>query len=329
MLDKSKVSKNSISSEQWVELLLAILTNLREHDVVSVEALATQLNIDESKLRKQLDTLLYVGVPPFGGGDLLPIDFDEDGYLIMTGKMSAMDQPLRLTSVEAQALLLALRIAGFTADDLLVRKLSDAITADFDSATFEQLIHIGRTSHNSKHFQVAARALDEGLLLQGVYTNRKGESKNRVIEPCWLFAEGDHWYLHAHTKESGKPSELRNFRLEKFSELEVASEDLAYAGASHEPRPDSSTMPTALNVESLPYACRIRFANRDDFNPEDWFGAEVLDSSEDTNAIEISFPHSNNKWVASKVVAQLGKAEVVAPPELREEVRRTAAALLG
>jgi len=109
-------------SVERLEALFALLSNLKRYDVLSVEKLAAHLGVEPTALRHDIELLQYVGVPPLGGGDLLPLEIDEDGYLNVTGEMPGLDRPLRLSSEQTLALVLALQIAGYEPNDALIAK---------------------------------------------------------------------------------------------------------------------------------------------------------------------------------------------------------------
>ena len=317
-----------------VELLLAILSNLKRHDVVSLKELATQLDMSEAALADEVEALLFVGVPPFGGGDLLPLEFEKDedgggGFLCVTGDMPALDAPLRLTEDEARALVLALRIAGFEAGDPLVEKLTAGVTVGFDADTLGQMIHIASAGHNVDVFRVLSEALDAGRAVEIAYLNRRDEHSVRMLEPWTLFAESSEWYVSGYDR---RRAAVRNFRVGRIESARLCEERAGTvgAGAPAAGAADADATPAALDVDALPSNCRLRFHKPGAFRAAEWPGARIV--SQRGGMLEIDVPYGEPGWMAHKVMALHGQAEVRFPDEMRaalQEAARSALAALG
>ena len=307
-----------MNMQQKIELLLSILSNLKRHDVVSVADLAQQLNMEKADLRDQLENLLYVGVPPFGGGDLLPIELTADDMICITGDMPALSQPLRLSEEESQALALALRIAGFSYDDELVRKLTGAVTRDFDTSTLEQIMHISQASHNTAVFQVLSHALNKDQTVKIHHRNRLGENNTRTVDPHALYAEADAWYLGGFDHKS---QQRRSFRIDRIMNAElIQSSDSNNTGRTLSIRKfTTGETPSSIDVDQLPYSCRISFATANAFQVSEWPGAKVRPSTEDV--LEVDVPYANVNWIAHKVMTMHGQAEVLFPADVQEAVQ--------
>ncbi|MCL2655686.1 MAG: WYL domain-containing protein [Coriobacteriia bacterium] len=218
-------------SVQRLEALFALLGSLKRHDVIAIDGLAERLGTDPEALRHDLESLQYVGVPPFGGGDLLPLELDEDGYLEVTGELAALNRPLRLSYEQALALVLALEIAGYEPEDELVGKLSrvaggvgdagDAEGAGDASSSAPQLdvfelarmLRVTPAGHTPAIFEAVTQALTESRTLAIRYRRSDGAQTARTIEPWLLFAEGDQWYVTAFCHLRGR---AQNFRLSRI-----------------------------------------------------------------------------------------------------------------
>jgi proteasome accessory factor C len=307
-------------------MLLAILGNLKRYDVVAVEELAAQLGCDTDELRRDLDTLLYAGIPPFGGGDLLPLEWDDDGYLCVVGEMPALDAPIRLTADETCALVLALAVAGYQMSDALPAKLQSATAgAGFDAERLARSLYVVRAEHSPQHLARLAVALDANSALQMEYVNNRGECSRRVVRPLALFVEANRWYLSADDDRSG---EVRSFlvrNIRSIQEAAPAASDAPAAPAA--PAPAVAAVPVSLDLQALPHTARIRFQPAASFAPAEWPGARIVVRHADAVEVDVGYEHP--KWIARKVMALHGAAVVRFPDEVRACVVELARARLA
>jgi len=337
-MPSARASYNSPSTAR-LEALFALLSSLKRHDVIAIDKLAERLGADPGALRHDLELLQYVGEPPFGGGDLLPLELDEDGYLEVTGAMPALDRPLRLSSEQALALVLALEIAGYAEDDALVIKFSQAARDDDRRLDIAQLARQVRTQPAglaTAIFEAVTQALTQQSALAITYRRDDGAVSERVIEPYLLFVEGDLCYVTAFCHLRGR---VQNFRLDRIESAlladkrgsgSVLSAKASLKDVGHDapgaPLPGMTTAPTtpaALQSTGLPLA-RLRFADASLFVERAWPGARI--KGQHGNALEVDIPYAagSGAWFARHVAAGAGQITVLFPEEARAPVREYA-----
>jgi hypothetical protein len=84
------------------------------------------------------------------------------------------------------------------------------------------------------------------------------------------------------------------------------------------PLPDLDAMPRAV----------IRFASDGpDLTDREWPGSTFERAGDGT--VTASVPFAGTSWIARRVVARLGEAEVLSPPEVRAAVVETARGMLA
>lgn len=330
-LDASSVrgGNDSSLSVERLEALFALLGSLKRHDVIAIDKLAERLGVDSAALRRDLKSLQYVGVPPFGGGDLLPLELDEDGYLEVTGELPALDRPLRLSFEQALALVLALEIAGFAPDDALVSKLSHATDDDahhLDVFELARMLRVTPADPAPAIFEAVTQALTEGRSLTVKYRRSDGTQTARVIEPYLLFVEGDQWYVTAFCHLRGR---VQNFRLNRIESAELVDRitpgEILSPGESNipgdkVPDPLLPLSPHALDTAGLPLA-HLRFADAATFIARDWPGAQIKSQHGSVMEVDVPYTAGSGTWFARHVAAAAGKIEVLFPEEARDLVR--------
>lgn len=87
--------------------LLALVPYLLSRPGIAVSTAASDFGVSERQLRRDLELLWMCGLPGYGPGDLIDLSFDSDTVTVTYD--AGMRRPLRLTSSEATALLVALR----------------------------------------------------------------------------------------------------------------------------------------------------------------------------------------------------------------------------
>ena len=97
-------------SRQQVVRMLALVPYLQGHDGIPVNEVAEEFGVPPKQIRDDLRLLMYTGVGEYAG-EL--IDFDlgalEDDGMIYIRDADFMPRPLRITSSEGVALIVALR----------------------------------------------------------------------------------------------------------------------------------------------------------------------------------------------------------------------------
>lgn len=171
----------------------------------------------------------------------------------------------------------------------------------------------------------AALAIAERRRVRFAYRTVKGEVGERVVDPWGLVFRAGHWYLVGRDRDRG---EVRSFRLSRVSS------DLEHQGGA-DPPPDGFV--AADHVLAGPWGpSGTAGSARILFEPHvAWLaaasarGAETVGMADD-GRIEVVVPIADPSWGASWVLSFGPDAEVLSPPELREEtIRRLEAARAG
>ncbi len=108
--------------------LLSLVPYLIARPGIRVEEAAADFGISERQLRRDLELLWMCGLPGYGPGDLVDLSFSGD--TVSVTEDAGMRRPLRLTTAEATALLVALRTLAETpgvADTAAVRRATAKI----------------------------------------------------------------------------------------------------------------------------------------------------------------------------------------------------------
>jgi proteasome accessory factor C len=140
-----------------------------------------------------------------------------------------------------------------------------------------------------------------------------------VIEPWAMGVDRGAWYVSAWCRNAGGE---RVFRLDRIVAAEPTGERFAPPA---DPRPPVPAFPSAAELPKA--TVRFRREAGDDLSSREWPGALFRGRPEDDIVGEV--PYASPAWVARRVVARLGDAEVLTPAEVRDAVAALARESLG
>jgi proteasome accessory factor C len=298
------------SSADRAKRLIALLGRLREGTRVPLATLAAELDTTPAELATDLETLSVCGIAPYTPMELVPVLVD-DGIVEVWGAVPAMRGPVRLSPPEAGALAAALAAAGFSADDPLAAKLLAASSAGFDAEELARTLQTDAVRHDSAAFEALAAGIAAHEVLAIAY-QREGaaEPTLRRVEGLQLFSERGAWYLSAWCR---KARAYRTFRVDRVRGVEPTGETFDPAA-----RDSAALTGSALSTDGLPSA-RLRFSAGEEFSEREWPGGRVAEEAADGSLIA-EVPFAGTDWIARRVVARLGRVEVLEPAAVRDAV---------
>ena len=297
--------------------MLALLHRLGEGARMPLDDLAAEFGVGREELVRDLETLSICGVEPYDPLALVPLII-EDGEVRAFGELPALDLPVRLTAAEARALVTALETCGTPSDDPLVDKLMRAAAEDVSPEAFGRLVRAAAAPSGSlATYETAAAAVERGEKLRIDYWSAGREGRTtRVVRPHALGNDRGVWYLSACCENAGAE---RVFRLDRVRAMEPTGETFERPAAPKPPTP-------AFTGAGLPVA-EVLFTAEEEVSERDWPGATLEPQSDGSTLARI--PYSGSRWLARRIAARLGRARVLAPEALRDDVRALANGLLG
>ncbi|MRS11838.1 MAG: WYL domain-containing protein [Actinobacteria bacterium] len=296
--------------------LLALLPHLHKGDSIPLAELAHAVGCSVEEVAADLTTLTMCGIPPFTPFEMVDLDIDGDVVSVYMDP-PGLERPLKLTGAEARALNAALEVAGYASDSPLREKLRTVSSGAVSPEDLEHTVRAGAAPGGAAEtYAKLASAIEEREMLRvAYYTGSTGRISERILHPWALVQRMGIWYLVAWCETAGQE---RVFRLDRMRAIE-------HTGVFFEPpaevatavTPDAGTLQTA----------RIRF--RDGALLPDarhWPGVTLQTAPDGVSVADV--PFQSLGWIARRVVAYLGLAEVDSPSEVREAVRDLASSLL-
>jgi proteasome accessory factor C len=301
--------------------MLVIVPYLVQHPGTSLASAAGIFGVPREQLRRDLDLLFMSGLPPYGPGDLIDVDVDEDGG-VWISMADHFARPLRLTRPEALAVYLRatelLATPGIPDAPALasaLAKLRDALGPDTlgDAAGIEGAV----TGSAPAHLDALRAAAADHRRIRIDYTAAStGERGVREVEPEAVFASAGHWYVVAWDVAADGE---RLFRADRVSAVEETGDRFGPRGLEGAGRQLYTAGDQDLAVRLL-----LRPAAR--WVAEYYVTDDVVTRPDGT--VEATLPARQTGWIA-KLLLRLGPdADVLDPPELRAEISQIAAAAL-
>ncbi|MBX2896451.1 MAG: YafY family transcriptional regulator [Cyclobacteriaceae bacterium] len=200
-----------------VDRLMGILTFLQAHKYVMAEKLASRFDISVRTVYRDIKALDEIGIP---------VSFENNkGYFIMQGYFLP---PVSLTMHEANALILVNALANRFTDKTIAKNSHNAIQkirtvlrqSDKDiSEQLEARVRVLNSKPQSNHFlSDVQQAIVDQVILKIEYTDSKGQTTKREIEPIGIIYYTEQWHLIAWC---WKRHDYRDFIMSRINALSL------------------------------------------------------------------------------------------------------------
>ncbi len=294
--------------------MLVVVPYLVRHAGTSLEEAAALFGVEPSQLRRDLELLFMSGLPPYGPGDLIDVDIDEDGR-IWIGMADHFARPIRLTRQEALAVYLRATELAATPGMPEAPALDSALDKLRNSLGPETLGHAGGIEATGGgtgpiHLDTMRDAAATSMRVRiGYLAASTGERSERTIEPEAVFATLGRWYVVAWDVDS---DEERLFRIDRVTSATTTGEGFEPRGLQGAGRPLYTPGEGDVSVRLL-----LRREAR--WVAEYYVTSDVVERS--NGSIEATLPAKRLSWIA-RLLLRLGPAaEVLEPVGLRDDVR--------
>jgi len=302
--------------------LLALVPYLLAHPAVRVGAVAEVFGVSEKQLRADLDLLFVCGLPGHGPGDL--IDMTYEGDRVTLTNSAGVARPLRLSSEEALALVVALRalagVPGLGESDALDRALVKLEAAAGAAAGRSTSVQISLEAEAGVLSTVRDALERQRRLHLSYHVAARDETTERDVDPMRLLLVEGRTYLEAWCR---RVEDVRLFRLDRVLAAEVLD-------APAEPPPQAqprniteglfapSPTDAAVTIALSPAARWVA----------DYYPCEQLVETAG-GGLEATLRTPDTRWVRALALRLGADGQVIAPPELAEQVRAEARTALA
>lgn len=305
--------------------LLALVPWLLAHPGTPVGEVARVFGVSEKQVRSDLNLLWMCGLPGHTPGDLIDVSWVGDRVTLSNADTIA--RPLRLTSDEALALVVALRALadvpglhergeGPSPLDRVLAKLETAAGAAVEPAARVEV----RVEAEERHLPLVREAVARRRRLHLVYhVAARDETTERDVDPMRLLLVEGRWYLEAWCR---RVDGVRLFRLDRIVDARLLDEP---ADPPERARPRDLT---AGLYEPAPTDARVvlRLGPRARWVADYYPTESVADDGDD---LVVALRTPDTAWVRRLVLRLGGTARVLEPAGLAAEVDAAARAALS
>jgi proteasome accessory factor C len=301
--------------------MLVIVPYLVQHPGSEVSEVARLFDVPVDQLRRDLDLLFMSGLPPYGPGDLIEVDVDEDDR-IWISMAAHFARPLRLSRSEALALYLRgtelLGTAGLPDAPALASAL-DKLRTSLGPETLGDAEGI-ETADPGGPIEalepIRGSARDRRRVRVDYFAHSSGEWSSRVIDPEEVFVALGHWYVAAWDVTIDAE---RLFRVDRIRRVEPTGERFSARGLEGAGR--SLYTPAEEDV-----SVRLRLAPAARWIAE--YYATTDEHERADGSLDITLPSRTLGWVAKLLLRVGDDATVLEPPELTAQVAALARSTL-
>ncbi|HET9501693.1 MAG TPA: WYL domain-containing protein [Marmoricola sp.] len=314
-----------------VTRLLALAPYLQSRGGAQLSRVADDFGVSPQQILRDLKVLWMCGLPGLAPGDYIEIDFealaeDPDG-LVRIDNADFLSRPVRLSSSEAAALIVALRALRESAEEssreVIERTLAKLEEASATGGTHLEVHLPERAPDHEEHRRAVEQALQQDRQLAlAYYVPTRDETTERTVDPIALIRRDGHDYLDAWCHRADGRRLFRLSRIHAATVLDttrsapdVVPRDLDQA--LFEPGPDDP-------VARVRLAPALRWFV--DHHP-----VTAVRELED-GALEVELRFSDPMWLVRLALRLAPGLEVQHPPEVRmlvADTARSARALYG
>jgi proteasome accessory factor C len=301
--------------------LLSLVPYLLARPGIAIAEAAAELGTTERQLRRDLELLWMCGLPGYGPGDLVDLSFSGDTVTVTED--AGMRRPLRLSTAEATALLVALRtlrdVPGVVDTDAVARAIAKIEQAVGDAGRGGVAVEL--TAHEETATALVREALESGRALRIVYyTAGRDAVSRRTVDPMRLLLVEGRGYLEAWCRRA---EGVRLFRLDRVEDAAVLDEPAA-------PPPGAEPTDTSAGLFRPAEGQQVAVLALDasarwiaEYYPVD----EVVDTAD--GGARVVLRYADPGWLVRLVLGLGGGARVLEPAELADAVAERARAALG
>ena len=301
--------------------LLSMVPYFQANPRITRDKAAADLGVSHDQLDKDLTQLWLCGLPGYGPGEL--IDFDFTGDTVEVVFSAGVDRPLRLTSPEATAVLVALQALAE------IPGVVDPAAARSAIAKIEAAAGLAARAGTAGEGTAPAEGEAAAAVRRAVHTHRavaidyyaasRDALSHRIVDPIRVAVIGNHSYLEAWCREA---EAVRLFRFDRIDAADVLDEP-----AVPPPVAQADTDTSLFDADpSLP-TVTLRLAPSAAWM-FDYYPMRLVSQLPD-GASEVAMTYVSDEWLIRLLLGLGAEVQVLAPAPLAARVRDAAAAAVA
>lgn len=298
-----------------LERLLAITVLLTNRKRISSKELAEHFEVSVRTIYRDIEAIEQAGIPIISyqgsnGGFGIIENYKIDRQILTFDDMLSIMTALKgvnNTLADNQFTNTLEKIKGLIPknDWDTIMKRNNQIIIDFSPWGF--------TRNQKEKLNTIRKAISESRLLDFYYTNTKGESKQRQIEPMSISYKGNSWYLYGYCRIR---NDFRLFRISRMKNIKLTDEQFPpKEGILEEYHLEETRGNEVQKIDLV-----LRFKPFVRVRVEDSFDDESIQILEDGSLlVKVTFPE--DEWVYGMVLSYGDNVKVIEPQYLRDIIK--------
>jgi proteasome accessory factor C len=315
------------SAVAQVERLLNLVPYLRSHPGTTVGEVAEEFGVTQKQVAKDLNVLWFCGLPGGFADDLMEAHVAEGGAIHLENPAEQIVRPLRLSTREAVALLVALRalaqVPGLADRDALNRAIGKLDGVTGVAAWVAERLSVAFEARDVVLAAVQQALADKRLVHLRYYVASRDEITERDVDPIQVALITGKAYLEGWCRSCAA---MRMFRLDRVVAIEVL--DQPAEPPADAVRLDLSESPaTALRTDPADPLAILELAADSRWVPE-YYPCESVQELPG-GGIRVGLRVADPDRIRRLILRLGGSVTVLGPAEFAATVRQTAQAALA
>lgn len=287
-----------------VNRLFEIIYILLEKNSVTAKELAEKFEVSQRTIYRDIEILSTAGIPVYmskgkgGGISILP------DFILNKAILTEDEKPGILSAIRA------VDAVSFNDSEpkKVLRKLNN-ILGENDTDWIEvDFSNWGNTEREKETFNNLKSAILSKKVVNFDYSSGKGENISREVCPLKLYFKGQSWYMYGYCKIR---NDYRFFKLRMIKDLYISEEGFNIKAPKNIMKEDN-----VFNNELI--TLKMRISSKMAYRVYDEF--EDFKKLDDGNFI-VTIEYPKGEWLFSYISSFGQECEVLAPQEMREEIK--------
>lgn len=315
------------SAVTQVERLLNLVPYLRSHPGTTVGEVAEEFGVTQKQVAKDLNLLWFCGLPGGFADDLMEAHVAEGGAIHLENPAEQIVRPLRLSTREAVALLVALRalaqVPGLADRDALSRAIGKLERVTGEDAVVAERLSVAFEARDVVLAAVQEALVNGRLVHLRYYVASRDEITERDVDPVQVALLSGQAYLEGWCRSSAA---MRMFRLDRVMAIEVL--DQASAPPADAVRLDlTDSAVSALRTDAADPLAILELAADSRWVPE-YYPCETVAELPD-GGLRVAMRVADRDRIRRLILRLGASVRVLGPAEFAEQVEQTARAALA
>ncbi|KHD36608.1 transcriptional regulator [Clostridium acetobutylicum] len=287
-----------------VNRLFQIIYILLEKNSVTARELAEKIEVSKRTIYRDIETLSTAGIPVYmtkgkgGGISILP------NFILNKAILTEEEKSEIISSIRAVN---AVNFSDSETEKIL-RKLNSILGENYTDWIEVDFSNWGNAEREKETFNNLKAAILSKKVVKFNYSSAKGENSSREVCPLKLCFKGQSWYMYGYCRIR---NDYRFFKLRRIKNLYVSEESFNIKAPKNIMKEDNVFYDEFITLK-MKISSKMAYRIYDEF--EDF-------KKLDDGSFIVTAEYPKGEWLFSYISSFGEECEVLAPQEIREEIK--------